>query len=87
MALEAPYWYCDEETLMPDHANLSEADELYKEALHHALTCKLCCLPIVDSDGNPGLFGEACSVGVKILIRYTRALGEPVPPWVERTLV
>ena len=49
----------------------------------HAARCERCFVPIIDAEGNPGLYGEACKEGVKILAAYVRSIGETVPPWME----
>lgn len=60
-------------------ARLSTADEAYAAAMLHAATCPRCSQPIVDEEGNPGYFGEACPAGRDILAAYCRAIGEHVP--------
>lgn len=45
-------------------------EDLYWLAQHHAATCHSCCHPIIDEEGNPGYFGEACAKGAAILRAY-----------------
>ena len=49
-------------------------DTTYHMARHHAVTCKRCSMPIVDVDGNPGYYGEACPEGIRLLRAYEEAL-------------
>ena len=45
----------------------------FLDAQEHAERCRRCCIPIMDQEGNPGYFGEACEVGARILLRYVNA--------------
>jgi hypothetical protein len=36
----------------------------------HAKTCRECFMPIIDEEGNPGYFGEACKKGHLLLTEY-----------------
>jgi len=65
-------WWCDPCT--------ATADAAYNAARTHARRCRQCCYPILDEEGNPGLFGEACRTGLRLLIAYCDATGERVPP-------
>ncbi len=55
------------------------ADAVFEVAIRHSLTCTRCSMPIVDEEGNPGYFGEACPAGRDILAAYLRSIGEDVP--------
>ena len=44
-----------------------------KRARRHAKHCRSCYHPIIDDEGNPGYFGEACKAGFVILKLYTEA--------------
>ena len=39
----------------------------------HVKRCRDCYHPIIDDEGNPGYFGEACGTGVKLLRAYVDA--------------
>jgi hypothetical protein len=39
----------------------------------HANSCHKCFMPIIDAEGNPGYFGEACDKGVELLRAYVDA--------------
>ena len=52
-----------------------------EKADQHAQSCRRCSAPIIDPEGNPGLFGEACPAGLKLLVGYAQAIGETVPCW------
>lgn len=54
------------------------------EARLHSATCPSCYAQIIDDEGNPGLFGEACARGLVLLVSYCKAIGAPVPDWVKR---
>lgn len=62
------------------------ADAALQEAREHAESCARCYRPIVDDEGNPGLFGEACRPGLVLLVRYCKTVEEFVPYWVEKLL-
>jgi hypothetical protein len=64
-----------------DAAMISAAAAL---ASRHARRCHECSHPIIDEEGNPGLFGEACPTGVRLLARYCEVTGDPIPAWVKK---
>ena len=39
----------------------------------HAQFCHECYMPIIDDEGNPQYFGEACAVGYVLLKTYVDA--------------
>lgn len=45
--------------------------QAFEDCQKHAASCYECCMPIVDEEGNPGYFGEACKAGHGLLKRYT----------------
>ena len=47
-----------------DVVNLEAA---YQKAARHARACTKCSMPIVDEDGNPGYYSEACRTGQILL--------------------
>lgn len=49
----------------------------------HAKHCYRCSHPIIDAEGNPGYFSEACLEGLGLLARYCRLNQIPVPRWVQ----
>jgi len=49
-----------------------------RAAHKHAAACGACAHPIVDAEGNPGYFGEACKEGFILLVAYCDAIGEDV---------
>ena len=59
-------------------------DKAYEIAARHAQSCRKCGRPIVDDEGNPGTLGDACPVGLKLLVAYMEATGDFVPPWAKR---
>jgi hypothetical protein len=69
----------------------SELGRTQSEARQHAATCRRCFVPIIDEEGNPGLFSEACAQGAAILREYVEAEkavmehqphpGPSVPEW------
>ena len=42
-------------------------------ARNHARKCTACFIPIIDDEGNPGYFSEACATGYRILGEYVKA--------------
>lgn len=61
---------------------LTRIDAAAEAAAAHAAACRRCSMPIIDPEGNPGLYGEACPAGLRLLVGYAAALGLPVPAWV-----
>jgi len=55
------------------------AEEACAAAAKHAITCRKCFMPIMDEEGNPGYFAEACRQGLPLLVAYVQAIGEDVP--------
>lgn len=55
----------------------------FEQAQRHRKKCRNCCYPIIDDEGNPGRFSDACDTGLPLLVRYVRALGESVPKWAD----
>ncbi len=45
----------------------------FEAAQAHAASCSRCFVPIVDPEGNPGYFGEACPAGAALLRVYVDA--------------
>ena len=60
------------------------AERAATAADYHARTCSQCCHPIIDDEGNPGMFGEACFAGLVLLVVYCDASDLPVPMWAKR---
>lgn len=60
-----------------------QADQAAAVAQQHASTCRHCSSKIIDDEGNPGRFGDACPEGLKHLVNYSRAIGEMVPKWAD----
>jgi hypothetical protein len=48
-------------------------DDLFARCQSHAKHCRRCFMPIMDEEGNPGLFGEACTSGYQLLTAYVDA--------------
>ena len=55
------------------------AEEACAAAAKHAITCRKCFMPIMDEEGYPGYFAEACRQGLPLLVAYVQAIGEDVP--------
>lgn len=55
-------------------------------ARKHATKCRKCCVPIVDDEGNPKYFSEACADGVRLLVAYVDSIGyaHQVPAWARK---
>lgn len=57
--------------------NQIKAGKAYSQAQgkcrRHAATCRACYQPIIDPEGNPGLIGEACAIGARLLRAYIAA--------------
>ena len=53
--------------------NLSpEFIKAFNEAQHHAKICRKCYMPIMDEEGNPGYYSEACTKGFELLKEYEK---------------
>ena len=53
------------------HASLATAYiRAHIACLHHAATCRACCYPIIDAQGNPGILAESCATGAPLLRTY-----------------
>jgi len=53
--------------------DIIEHDKALRAAQRHARTCRTCCAPIVDPEGNPGYLCEACAAGLELLRAYEAA--------------
>jgi hypothetical protein len=67
----------------PDH-DAAMIEAAAARASRHARRCRECGHPIIDAEGNPGYFGEACATGVQLLARYCELTGGPIPAWVKK---
>lgn len=60
-----------------DTTTLSESQQAVVEASNaafaHADTCRKCCQPIVNEEGNPGFLSEACKEGRILLVALLNA--------------
>ena len=65
---------------------MDKIDAAFNAAANHAAKCRACGRPIVDDEGNPGFFGEACKAGLPLLVQYVSAIGEPVPAWAMKSI-
>ena len=64
-----------------------EIIEARRAAVKHAESCRKCIAPIIDEEGNPGDFGEACkNAGLKLLVRYCQLTNTFVPSWASARL-
>ncbi len=62
---------------------MTQADKIELATQEHAASCRKCIAPIVDAEGNPGYFNEACPDGLKLLVKYAPLVGAAVPRWAE----
>ena len=64
-----------------DTASAIRLERAASAADRHAQVCGACFIRIIDAEGNPGMFGECCRAGRRLLVAYVDALGESVPDW------